>query len=79
MFLLELLGMSFMCLGTYCKATHRQACVQQGVTDMFRDFKFCDGVTEKVRVAQARVKNNNPFRRWAWSVSLKSLLFSGGA
>lgn len=45
-----------MLLGTYYKNICNLEYVQQRVTKMLRDFKFFYGMTERVRVVQARAK-----------------------
>lgn len=56
--------MLYILLGTFYKNMCNLEYAQQRVAKMFRDFKFCYGMTERVRVVQARVKNNKIFRKW---------------
>ena len=59
LFLLELAGMLYMLLGAYHKNICNLECVQQRVTKMFRSFKFCYGMTQRVRVVQGEVNIPN--------------------
>ena len=59
--------MLYILLGAYHKNICNLECVQQSVTKMFKDFKFCYARITKVRLVQAGVKYNKLLGRWGWN------------
>lgn len=65
--------MLYMLLGTCQKNICNLECIQQRVTKMFWDFKFCYRMTEVVKIVQDGVKIINYSGEGGGVVNLKSL------